>query len=172
MWKQLKWIFPPKHSQCELFRKVSFIFVIKIVIGGIGIKRVIQGFSWFGFFFASRGVWGVHHSRVNIQLPLKCCFTEIHKDDQSLTLYDEVFLKTRNLFETYQILSKRTKEIPSLGLSSIFVRSCAKKPTNTGIGVIRQWSSYPPYIQYRNMIFIGSWLTEWILEGDPEWSSN
>jgi hypothetical protein len=36
---------PPKHSQCELFRKVSFIFVIKIVIGGNGIKRVIQGFS-------------------------------------------------------------------------------------------------------------------------------
>jgi hypothetical protein len=36
---------PPKHNQSELFRKVSFIFVIKIVIGGIGIKQVIQGFS-------------------------------------------------------------------------------------------------------------------------------
>jgi hypothetical protein len=76
-----KWLFPPKHSQCELFRKVSFIFVIKIVIGGNDIERVIQGFSWFGFFFTSRGAWGVHHSRVNIQLPLKCCFTEIHEDD-------------------------------------------------------------------------------------------
>jgi hypothetical protein len=36
---------PPKHSQCELFRKVSFTFVIKIVIEGSGIERVIQGFS-------------------------------------------------------------------------------------------------------------------------------
>jgi hypothetical protein len=36
---------PPKHNQCELFRKASFIFVIKIVIGGNDIERVIQGFS-------------------------------------------------------------------------------------------------------------------------------
>jgi hypothetical protein len=28
-----------KHSQCELFYKASFIFVIKIVIGGIGFKN-------------------------------------------------------------------------------------------------------------------------------------
>jgi hypothetical protein len=118
----------------------------------------------------SRGVWGVHHSRVNIQLPLKCCFTEVHEDDQSLTLYDEVFPKTRNLFETYQ-KHQIVPETPSLGLSSIFVGSSAKKTTNIGIGVIRQWSSYPPYIRYRNMIFIGSWLTEWILEEDPEGSS-
>jgi hypothetical protein len=126
-------------------------------------------FLWFGFFFTSRGAWCVHHSRVNIQLPLKCCFTELHKDDQSLTLYDEVFLKTRNLFGTYQKISKRNKEIPSLGLSSIFVGSCAKKTTNIGIVVIRQWSSYQtinPISEYD--FYWRSWLTEWILEGDPE----
>jgi hypothetical protein len=125
-------------------------------------ERVIQGFSWFGFFFTSRGVWGVHHSRVNIQLPLKCCFTEIHEDDQSLTLYDEVFPKSRNLFETYQKISKRTRENPSLGLSSIFVGSCAKKPPILVLELFVSETRIKPSIQYRNMIFIGDldWLNE------------
>jgi hypothetical protein len=54
--------------------------------------------KWFKVFHDSDfssiflGAWGVHHSRVNIQLPLKCCFTEFHEDLKSLTLYDEVFL--------------------------------------------------------------------------------
>jgi hypothetical protein len=69
---------------------------------------------------------------------IKVLLHRIHENDQSPTLYDEVFLKTRNLFETYQKISKHIKENPSLGLSSIFVGSCAKKPTNIGIVVIRQ----------------------------------
>jgi hypothetical protein len=74
---------------------------------------------------------------------------------KSLTFYDEVFRKTRNLFKRYQKISKRIKENPSRGLSSIFVGSCAKKPTKLVLELFVSEARIKPSIRYRNMVFIG-----------------